>query len=269
MTDGIGSRARPLTVDLRSPALRAAGDAGVPALNDDAPGAEYRLTVHRDLANVGRDRPQGLLLIHHQNLNGVRAQVVRAGGRTATTVASSLTSYRYGARPTFTATVRPGFGATPPTGTVTFRDGAKVIGRSALVRGRAVVRPSAVLRGAHVVTSTYDGSTLWLPSRSPGVRLSVAGVPTSTTFAVRQTSARPGGLVAVAAVAPAAPLTPVTGFVTVREGGRVLARAVPVRGRVGVRLPALTRGEHVLRATYGGSGVYAPSSSRVVVVRVR
>ena len=269
VTDGIGSRNRPLSVDLRSPALRAAGDAGVPALNDDAPGADYRLTVHRDLANVGRDKPQGLLLIHHQNANGVRAQVVRAGGRTATTVATSLTSYRYGARPTFTATVRPGFGATPPTGTVTFRDGAKVIGRSALVRGRAVVRPSAVMRGAHVVTATYDGSTLWLPSRSTGVRLSVAGVPTSTTMSVRQTSPRPGGVVASAAVAPASPLTPVTGYVTFRAGGRALARAVPVRGRVRARLPALARGRHVLRATYDGSGVYAPSTSPPVVVTIR
>ena len=269
VTDGIGSRVRPLSVDLRSPALRAVGDAGVPALNDDAPGAGYRLTVHRDLANVGRDKPLGLLLIHHQNANGVRAQVVRAGGQTATTVATSLSSYRYGARPTFTATVRPGFGATPPTGTVTFRDGAKVIGRSALVRGRAVVRPSAVLRGAHVVTATYDGSALWLPSRSTGVRLSVAGVPTSTTISVRQLGPRPGGLLAAAAVAPGSILTPVTGYVTFREGARALGRTVPVRGRASLRLPALVPGRHVLRATYDGSGVYAPSTSRPVLATVR
>ncbi|MEO7746351.1 MAG: Ig-like domain-containing protein, partial [Actinomycetota bacterium] len=77
------------------------------------------------------------------------------------------------------------------------------------------------------------------------------------------------GLVAAAAVAPASPLTPVTGFVTVREGGRALARSVPVRGRVSARLPALARGRHVLRATYDGSGVYAPSTSAPVVVTVR
>lgn len=173
LTDGIASQARQLSVDVRSPALRAAGDAGGPAVNDDARGADFALSVTRVASGLAADAPLGLLLIHHQNLNGARAQVVRVGGATSTRLRSPASSYRYGLRPVLGATVRPGFGTTAPTGTVTFRDGGKVIGRAALVRGTATVRPSAMLRGVHPITATYDGDRLWLPSAGPKVTLRV------------------------------------------------------------------------------------------------
>ncbi len=264
VTDAIGSQARPLGLDLRSPALRAAGNSMGPALNDDASGAAYRLRVHRDLTRLGPDRPQGLLLIHHQNLNGARAQVVRVGGSTTTRLTTTVTAYTRGGRPTFTASVRPTFGSALPSGTVTFRDGTKIIGRTALVRGTTAVRPSAMPSGRHVLTATYDGDRLWAPSTSVRVGLSIAGRPTSTSIAVPATVSFGQVATAASRVLP----VEATGYVTFREGGRALTRAPVERGRANTQLPLLSPGRHVLRATYDGSSAYAASTSGTVSITV-
>ena len=185
-TDAIASQSRPLSVDLRSPALRAAGNAGGPALNDARPGGRYRLGVHRDLAKMAADAPQGLLLLHHQNLNGSRAQVVQVRGASTTVLRSDATFYAPGARVILTATVRPASPtAAAATGVVTFRDGVRVLGRARLVKGVAVLRPE-VLRpgrgqlrpkgvqlGKRSVTATFEGNSLDAPSRSAAIRLNV------------------------------------------------------------------------------------------------
>ena len=185
-TDAIASQSRPLSVDLRSPALRAAGNAGGPALNDDRPGGTYRLGVHRDLAKMRADAPQGLLLVHHQNLNGSRAQVVQVRGASTTVLRSDATFYAPGARVILTATVRLASPtAAAATGVVTFRDGARVLGRARLVKGVAVLRPEVlrpgrgqlqprgVLLGKRSVTATFEGNSLDAPSRSAAIRLNV------------------------------------------------------------------------------------------------
>ena len=68
---------------------------------------------------------------------------------------------------------------------MTFRDGARVLGRTRLVKGVAVLRPQ-VLRpgrgqlrpkgvqlGKRSVTATFEGNSLDAPSRSAAIRLNV------------------------------------------------------------------------------------------------
>lgn len=265
VTDGIASSAKPLSVDLRSPALRADGSAKGPSLNDDAPGARYRLTVTRDLTKVAADAPRGLMLVHHQNVNGSRTQVVQVRGATSTSLTTTPASFRYGGRPLLTASVRQASRtAGGPTGTVTFRDGSVLLGTAPLTRARATLRPAGLVRGSHAVTATYDGDPLSGTSTSAVTRLTVTGRPTTTTVLLSAASVGYGGRPTLRAT-----LTPVAAFgtVTLREGdalaGPVLGRADVVAGSALLKVPVLARGSHVLWARYDGSSAYAPSSGWV------
>ncbi len=169
LLDAVGTPKAPLSVDLRNPAMRAAGDSNSPVLNDDAPGRQYALAVHRDLRTYAADKPQGLLLIHHQNVNGARAQVVQVRGITTTTLRTSPTSYARGGRAVLQATVRGTSGAAVPSGTVTFRDGTRVLATVPLAKGTATVRPAALRAGTHRLTATYNGSSLDAASTSKPV----------------------------------------------------------------------------------------------------
>ncbi|MER7074068.1 S8 family serine peptidase [Terrabacter sp. NPDC000476] len=91
------------------------------------------------------------------------------GLTSATTLSSSSVDYRYGGRPTLTAKVAP----TATRGTVTFRDGSKVIGTATVVSGRAVLKAPVLARGTHSVKATYNGSTSYAPSVSRVVALKV------------------------------------------------------------------------------------------------
>ncbi len=268
-TDAIAGQTRPLSFDVKSPALRAAGDAGGPTLNDDAADPDFALAVHRDASRLAADRPLGLMLVHHQNLNGARAQVVRVGGSTTTRLSTTASSFTYPGRPTLTAAVASAVtvsGVAAPTGTVTFRDGTRVLGSAKVVSGKAVFRPTPLGRGTHAVTATYEGDGQWAPSRSAAVRLTVAGVRSTTSLTVSPTTYRFGGRpTATSVVAPAS----ATGTVTISEGSRALVRGTLARGRTSLKVPVLSRGRHLLRATYSGSSVHVPSGSRVVTVVVR
>ncbi len=68
---------------------------------------------------------------------------------------------------TFTATVSPVAPATAtPTGTVTFKDGATVLGTATLIAGKASFTTTRLEAGTHPITATYGGSLLFGGSAS-------------------------------------------------------------------------------------------------------
>jgi hypothetical protein len=86
---------------------------------------------------------------------------------TTTTLASSSGTVAVGQTVTFTATVAalaPGAGT--PSGTVTFSDGATVLGTAALVNGSASFATAALATGTHSITAAYGGDANFLPSSS-------------------------------------------------------------------------------------------------------
>lgn len=99
---------------------------------------------------------------------GVKVAVI--GVVSATSLRTSSTAYRHGGRPTLTATIAP----SSATGSVTFRDGARVLGTSSVWRGRATLHLPLLSRGTHPVTATYNGSTRYNPSASSRVTLRVS-----------------------------------------------------------------------------------------------
>ena len=259
LVDAVGSEAAPMTLSVASPALAAFGDYAT-LLNTDAPGA--LLTVRRDDASYATDKPQGLLLIHHLNTDGARAQVVAVKAASSTRLTSTSTSYTYGGKPVFTASVTP----SSATGTVSFKDGGKVVKTVAVSGGRAVWTASGQTRGTHSMTATYNGNAITNASTSAVVKVVVKGLVSRTSLSVNDRDFFRGYRPTLTAtVSPSA----ATGTVTFRDGSKVLATVTVTRGKAAYRAPVLARGTHRLTATYNGSGVYNPSGSAAVSVVVR
>ncbi|WP_270888661.1 S8 family serine peptidase [Pedococcus sp. 5OH_020] len=257
--DTQGSAAAPMTISLASPALSAYGDFGT-LLSTDLPGE--LLDVRRDDASYASDKPQGLLLVHHLNTDGQRAQVVGVKAPSSTRLTSSATSYTYGGRPVLTATVTPA----NATGTVSFKDNGTVVRTVAVSGGKAVWTVTGQTRGTHTMTATYNGDASTLTSTSPGVRVTVAGLASKSTLAVNDRDYGYGYRPTLTAT-----VTPsgATGTATFRDGARVLGTVPLSSGKAVYRAPVLARGTHYLTATYNGSSKYNPAGSAKVSVVVR
>jgi autotransporter-associated beta strand protein len=182
----------------------------------------------------------------------------------------------YGQPVTFTATVIPGIvGGATPTGTVTFRLGATILGTATLSGGVATFTTSVgqLPVGTNVVTADYAGDGTYDPS-SANVTQVVSEAGTETELVVR-----PGEAVAwqavrlearVRAVSPGAGVP--TGSVVFRDvtTGRVLGTAAVGGGGVAVLWTHLggPLGVHRVRAEYMGDGNYGASRSGLVGVEV-
>ena len=91
-------------------------------------------------------------------------QVTKSGS--TTTLASSLNPAYYGSSVTFTAAVTVVSGT--PTGTVTFKDGATVLGTRSLSAGEATLTTNnlSVTGSPHSITAAYNGDANFVPSTS-------------------------------------------------------------------------------------------------------
>ena len=83
---------------------------------------------------------------------------------TTTAVTSSSNPSQPGDVVTFTATVTKSSGSGTPTGTVTFKDGATVIGTVALAGGVATLATSSLATGNHAITAVYGGDATFAGS---------------------------------------------------------------------------------------------------------
>ncbi|WP_323101630.1 S8 family serine peptidase [Intrasporangium sp. YIM S08009] len=257
--DAAGSAAAPMTISLASPGLSAFGDYGT-LLNTDLPGAT--LDVYRDASTAVVDKPQGLLLLHHLNTDGSRAQAVAVKRPSSTRLAASPTSITYGGRTTLTATVAP----PNATGSVTFGYNGKALRTVQVSGGKAVLPVTGLPRGTASFTASYSGDASTLASRSGTVTVAVKGLASRTALSANVTSYRYGGRPVLTAR-----LTPsgATGTVTFRDGSRVIGTSTVRSGKATLWAPVLSRGTHRVTATYSGSKAYNPSTSGAVTLTVR
>jgi hypothetical protein len=89
---------------------------------------------------------------------------------TATALQSSLISSTYGKAVIFSAAVSalsPGSGT--PTGTVTFKDGAKILATINLSSGKAALSMTSLSRGTHIITAVYNGDGNFIVNLSNSV----------------------------------------------------------------------------------------------------
>ena len=88
---------------------------------------------------------------------------------TTTTLTTSTASAQYGDPVTLTATVSPN----DATGTVTFMQGAKVLGTGTVSGGVATLTTSSLPAGTYTITSSYQGDTDYGASTSGPVTLTI------------------------------------------------------------------------------------------------
>ena len=113
------------------------------------------------------------------NIHEIRDLALTGASPAAVVLESSANPSGPGQTVTFTATVS-GAAPTPvPTGSVTFKDGATLLGTSSLASGVATLGTSTLTLGDHTITATYSGDEAYAPSVSGAVTQVVTNAPTA------------------------------------------------------------------------------------------
>jgi hypothetical protein len=178
-------------------------------------------------------------------------------GKASTSVglSSNTNPSVWGQAVTLTAAVSvtsPGAGA--PTGTVTFSDGATVLGTGNVSGGIASVTVSTLSVASHSLTAAYGGDASFNASTSPALAQQVGKASSQTSVTLSPNPSvfgQPVLLTAiVGALAPGAG-TP-TGSVTFYDGATALGTATLSNGSASLTTAALGGGSHAITAVYAG-----------------
>lgn len=196
-------------------------------------------------------------------------------GRAATTakVATSSASTVFGQSVTFTASVAvasPGNGK--PTGTVTFKDGTKVLATVAIdANGKAIYSTSSLPVGSHSITVIYNGDANFKASVQSSVTQTVNKATTSSTVVASNLTPvlhRPVSLTAtIGAVGPGAGIP--TGTVTFKDGNTTLTTlSLDKNGKVIFTTSKLSKGTHKITVVYNGDANFKGSTSQAITITV-
>lgn len=177
---------------------------------------------------------------------------------TSTVMTATPSPATYGATVTLTAAVT-GNGATP-TGTVTFKDGATILGTGTLNGvGIATITTSSLVVGSHTLTAAYGGDTLDNSSTSNSVILSV--LPTTTSVLTSNPNPSIAGTAVVFSVAITGSGTTPTGVVTFKDGTNTLGTGTLSSGVATFSTSTLVTGTHTITAVYPGDANNAGNTS--------
>lgn len=191
--------------------------------------------------------------------SGLSVNVGKRASATRLDVAPAAPAY--GEALTLTATV----GGQSPSGTVTFRDGATVIGSGLLTGGQAAVVLSNLAIGSHGISATYSGDDHHLPSSSGTTTMTISKLASNTELDVSSPSWKFGEevllAVAVSGIAP-------TGSVAFRDGSTTLGTVQLTDGRAVMATTKLAVGSHRISAGYSGDSRHLGSNSAAADVTV-
>jgi hypothetical protein len=186
--------------------------------------------------------------------------------RTAIVLSAPSTPVLLGQPATLIATVRALNGGSTPTGTMTFKEGTRVLGTAVVdSHGQARLAVSNLSVGIHTIVASYTGPASWQVSTSGAARITVTSVSRAiTTTTVSSNVAVPVAgqdqtLTAVV-TGPAGRGVP-TGRVYFYDNLTLIGSALldaTGRARLTVRLGV---GWHPLRAIYPGSTLFLSSKS--------
>jgi hypothetical protein len=170
---------------------------------------------------------------------------------TTTDLNSSLNPSVYGQSVTFEATVSS-TGPNTPTGTITFRNGTKFIGKVPLSGGVATLTKRALPVGALSITATYNGAPEFIKSTSAPVSQLVTRASSTTTIASSANPSMQGQPVTFTAKVTS-PTARVTGTVTFTAGTTTLGTVTLSGGKAILTTSALAQGSNSITATYDGT----------------
>ena len=169
------------------------------------------------------------------------------------TLTSSANPTVYGSPVTFTAQT-----AVSATGTITFYDGATIIGTGTLSSGTATFTLNSLGAGTHSITASYGGDSNYLSAVSAAVSQVVTKFPVNITVTSSQNPSNYGQSVTFTFTATGVPgLAIPSGSIAFSDGSTPLAS--PTLNGSGVATYTtvmLTDGSHSLTAVYGGDANY-------------
>jgi hypothetical protein len=169
------------------------------------------------------------------------------------TLTSSTNPTVYGSPVTFTAQT-----ALSATGTITFYDGATIIGTGTLSSGTATFTLNSLGAGMHSITASYGGDSNYLSAVSAAVSQVVTKSPVNITVTSSQNPSNYGQSVTFTFTVTGVPgLAIPSGSIAFSDGSTPLAS--PTLNGSGVATYTtvmLTGGSHSLTAVYGGDANY-------------
>jgi hypothetical protein len=164
-----------------------------------------------------------------------------------------------------------------PSGTVTYKDGSKVLGTGPGVdqNGIALFSTTGLSTGKHTITATYSGDSTYQGSKSTAVVETIGPVGTHNRLELSNREivyGQPLTLTATVSMAheligntqPARP----TGMMTFWDGASQLGSANVNNGVATITVSGLSPGRIVIVADYYGDTVFEMSKSASVVVQV-
>jgi len=187
--------------------------------------------------------------------------------KSTTVLTSSVNPSSYKQSITLTATVTAQLSGTP-TGSITFSDGATVLGTRALSGGVATLSSSNLAVGTHYIKATYSGSKAYATSHSTTLKQVVTKETTTTTLTSNLNPSKSGKTVTFTAkVAPQITGTP-TGSVNFKNGTTVMGSGTLSSGKATFSISTLAVGSHSITAVYLGDANHKTSTSAVLTQTV-
>jgi sugar lactone lactonase YvrE len=164
-----------------------------------------------------------------------------------------------------------------PTGTVTFKDGAAVLGTSAVsaaagtaaATGVASFPISTLSPGAHSIVASYSGDTNYQPGNSPAFTQTVIVANTSVSLASSSNPATFGTALTFTSNVTGTGGS-VTGTVTFMDGNTAIGKvAINGSGAATLTTTTLAPGQHTITAVYSGDANNQPNTSSVLQQQVQ
>jgi RHS repeat-associated protein len=177
---------------------------------------------------------------------------------TTTALASDTNPVDAGTPFTLTASIT---GSNYPSGTVTFRDGAVILGTGNVYSGTATLNTAIANAGSHNITATYDGDGLNATSASTALSVVVDKAVATVDFSSSPTPVFFGSpLTLMVTVNGSNP----SGSVTFKDGATVIGTVALSGGVATFNTSALSVGSHNLTAEYAGDANNAGVTSSVL-----
>lgn len=190
--------------------------------------------------------------------SAVLTETVQTLGTTIS-LTSSVNPVNVNASTLLTATATSTSGT--PTGTITFMDGATVLGTAPLnSSGVATLTVSFSTPGTHPLTAAYPATGPYQAGTSPVVNEIVQNFSTSATLTSSVNPMLISGSTVLTATVTSAAGTP-SGTVTFYDGAIPLGTVNLNNGVATLQASFSTNGQHILTAVYGGNGPYQPVTS--------
>ena len=198
------------------------------------------------------------------NSNAATTQVLL--NTTSTTLTTSASNVTFSTPSTLRAAIYPA----TATGSVTFFDGASILGTAIIANGIASLPIATLTPGTHLLHASYGGDTLYSASTSLTIAINIALDATVTTFSFAQNNVAANTL-AIANVRVSSSNTNPTGTVSLRAGAVILATGPVSNASNGFAYAtlafspaALGVGQSPITAFYSGDSHNLPSDSSAV-----